>query len=76
MGMCAIILHTLLKMSQCVLQGATPLHYAIEHHGNDEHMAEALLAHGADANARDDLVNSCCNQHSLCKHHANSMTSS
>ncbi len=61
MGRCANVPDTLLKMSQCVLQGSTPLHYAVEHHGNVEHMVDALLAHEADVNARDDLVNSCCN---------------
>jgi len=44
-----------------MLQGATPLHHTIEHQGNDERMAEALLAHEANVNAGDDVVNPCCN---------------
>ncbi len=31
-------------MFQCVLQGLTPLHLAIEFHGDDVRMIDALLA--------------------------------
>ena len=46
------------NMSKCVLQGWTPLHDAIQHCGDKEHIVDALLTR-ADVDAKSTVVNLC-----------------